>query len=391
MVKVIQIQAQKKDISFHAEIAPDLPKAVRGDEKRLNQILLNLLSNAVKFTQEGSIVLRVVRCEAQGASEEPASRICFQTEDTGIGIPEDHLEDIFSPFRQVGDHSRFIEGTGLGLTISRKLVRLMGGDLSVKSTAGEGSVFSFEIELPEISEHTEMRISDDRHIIGYTVLNPHLIRERNVFKILVTDDRWENRAVLVRLLSSLGFEVFEADDGSEGFRKASEFEPDLIFMDLVMPVMDGFEATRQIRKSPKLRHMKIIAVSASSSRSSQQIISENDFDDFIPKPVEIQEIFKALETHLQLEWKYKKRSESVIKERDLKQDDDLVVPPLSELRMLYKLARGGDIIGIRKRLDIIEQSDRQYVLFVKEVRNLARTFQIKEIRELTKKHIGDEA
>lgn len=207
----------------------------------------------------------------------------------------------------------------------------------------------------------------------------------------MTDDRWENRAVLVSLLSSLEFEVLEADDGSEGLRKASESEPDLIFMDLVMPVMDGFEATRRIRKTSALNHTKIVAVSASSSCSPRQIISEHGFDDFIPKPVQIQKIFKALETHLQLEWKYKKSSESVIKELDLKQNDDLVAPPLSDIRILYKLARGGDIVGIRKHLDIIEQSDGQYILFVKKIRNLARTFQIKEIRELAKKYIGDNA
>ncbi len=401
IVRIIQIQARQKNISFHSGIAPDLPSAVLADEKRLGQILLNLMSNAVKFTQEGGVIFTVTRCQvsvvshhssgADNGRESPENgtaddtplttvKIRFQVEDTGVGISEDQLKDIFSPFKQVGDHSRSIEGTGLGLTISRKLVRLMGGDIYVKSTAGKGSVFRFDLELPETSEWADSKPSDKLHIVGY---------KGKMRKILVTDDRWENRAVLTKLLSSLGFEILEATDGHEGVCKALESEPDLILMDLVMPGTDGFEATRQIRNSPTLKHIKVIAVSASTLRSPQEIISENGFDDFIAKPVQLHEIFEKLETHLGLEWEYKDSEASGMPDEERKEDESLL-PPLSEITTLYDFARGGDIMKIRKQLDVIEQSDKRYAPFTEEIRKLARSFQVRQIRNILGKHVGDE-
>lgn len=323
----------------------------------------------------------IARAEYESGDQTPrsASLIHFQVEDSGIGISREQLKDIFSPFKQVGEHTRSIEGTGLGLTISRKLVRLMGGDLNVKSTVGKGSVFYFDLELPETSEWTETKPSDEENIIGY---------KGRTRKILVTDDRWENRAVLLKLLSSLGFEVSEATDGDEGIRIASKFQPDLIFMDLVMPGTDGFEATRQLRSNSNLRkQIKIIAVSASSLRSPREIISENGFDDFISKPIQLKEIFEKLETHLELEWEYKNHDESVMPER--KDDKISFIPSLSELTMLHNLVRNGDIMGIRKQLDEIEQADKQYVPFTEEIRKLAMTFQIRQIRNIVEKHLGD--
>ncbi|MDM8552299.1 MASE3 domain-containing protein [Desulfobacterales bacterium HSG2] len=381
IAKIVQIRARQKGISFHAEFASDLPKAVRCDEKRLGQILLNLLSNAVKFTQKGGVVFLVTKLgtgDPQSESSESLSRIRFQTEDTGIGIPNDKLEAIFSPFKQVGEHARTIEGTGLGLAISRKFVHLMGGeDLYVKSVEGRGSTFWFDLTLTRVSAWTETKKSDVQHIIGY---------KGKKRKILVTDDRWENRVVLVNLLLPLGFEVTEAANGSEAIQKASSFEPDLIFMDLVMPVMDGFEATRQIRNSSALRHIKVIAVSASFTLSPEEIISGSGLDRFVSKPVKFEEIFEILENYLELEWVYKEAPE--IPDQEQKQDDASAVPPASELEDLYQCVRGGDIMGIRKQLDIIEASDRRYISFVKKVREMAKTFQVRQIRELVEKYIG---
>jgi len=365
IVSIIAVQTKQKGILFRAELCSDIPAAVQGDEKRLNQILLNLLGNAVKFTREdGSVVFTVSRMPDQAVFR-------FQIEDTGVGIPEDQLEDIFSPFKQVGEHSRKIEGTGLGLTITRKLVRLMGGELYVKSSPGKGSTFWFDIALPEVSGWTESKLSNDYPVIGYT-------GEKR--KILVVDDRWENRVVLLNLLSPLGFEVSEACDGPDGLRKATDIRPDLIFMDIVMPGTDGIEITRQIRNSPDLSRIKVIIISASSSRSPKDIIMESGCDDFLSKPVEIKDVFRILETYLEIEWIYKEKSESRTRQGP-EPESVFVKPPRSELESLHKAARSGNIAEIRRQLDILGNSDGQYALFVKEIRRLAGTFQIRQIRK----------
>jgi signal transduction histidine kinase/DNA-binding NarL/FixJ family response regulator len=378
---IIQIQAEKKEISFQAEIAPGLPKAVRGDEKRLSQILLNLLGNAVKFTQPGGTVkLSVVRephptdnTQHTAHNTPHTNKILFQVKDTGVGISEEELADIFSPFKQVGDHTRSTEGTGLGLTITQKLVRLMGGELYVKSTPGKGSLFWFETELPDGSEHAGTEcVSNEQDIIGF---------KGEKQKILIVDDIEENRRVLADMLLPLGFEVTEAVNGKDGLRKIPEFEPDLIFIDLVMPEMDGIEAAREIRNSPKQKHIKLITVSASSS---PEAVPDGIFDAFMPKPVEMKELFKILSAHLELEWIYSKSEEPAVSESESDCSEELLMPPASELDALYKLARGGDIMGVLNMLEEIEQSGKQYSSFVKEIRQLAEAFQIKEIRELLK-------
>ncbi len=365
IVSIIAVQTKQKGILFRADLCSDIPAAVQGDEKRLNQILLNLLGNAVKFTREdGSVVFTVSRMPEQAVFR-------FQTEDTGVGIPEDQLEDIFSPFKQVGEHSRKIEGTGLGLTITRKLVRLMGGELYVKSSLGKGSTFWFDIALSEVSGRTETKVSDDYPVIGYT-------GEKR--KILVIDDRWENRIVLVNLLSPLGFEMSEACDGPDGIRKATEIRPDLIFMDIVMPGTDGIEITRQLRNSSDLSHIKIIIISASTSRSPKDIIMESGCDDFLPKPLEIKDVFRLIEKYMKIEWIYKEKSESQSIQGS-EPEAVFVKPPRSELESLHKAARSGNIAEIRRQLDILENSDRQYSMFVKQIRRLAGTFQIRQIRK----------
>jgi len=384
---MIRIRAHGKGTLFHAEIAPDLPKVVRGDETRLGQILLNLLGNAVKFTDQGRVTLKVsVRNEAGGTPTSEPRKIGFRVEDTGIGIPEDQLDDIFSPFRQVGDHTRKIEGTGLGLAISRKLVRMMGGELHVTSAECRGSTFMFDLELPTATdlrgfENLGGLGSDQKNIIGYKGVRQ---------KILVIDDKEDNRNVLTGLLQPLGFEIIEAADGCEGLDKASEHEPDMVLTDLVMPVTDGFECIRGIRSLPQLRHIGIIVISASTPAEPLEMISSASCDDFIPKPVQAAELFNKLAHHLRLEWVYASDPEPGPGESDEtgKKDGDFVIPPFSEAETLYKLGMSGKVIELCRELDMMEQTDERYGPFVQELRGLARAFQVAEIRELLKKYLG---
>lgn len=376
IVKIINVRANQKDILFYSEIAKDIPVNIFSDEKRLSQILLNLMSNAVKFTHQGRIVFTVKRVENKPENANPL--ILFHIEDTGIGIAQEDIEEIFSPFKQVGEYSRTIEGTGLGLSISRKLVQMMGGELHVKSIPGKGSVFSFELKIAQITEILKEKESHHKNITG-------IKGEKK--KILIVDDKEENRSVLVSLLSPLGFEIMEASDGEEGFQKALEFLPDLVFMDLVMPRKDGFEATRNIRNSPELKHVKVVAVSASSSLSAQEIIAKSNFDGYIPKPVQIEEIFKSLETHLSIEWLYED-SKNEYDNNTPMNNNALALPPFSYMESLYKTVRGGDVMMLRRQLDDMENESSQYISFVNQVRNLAAAFQILQIRELLEKYMG---
>ncbi len=369
---IIHVRARQKGVEFHFEASPELPAAVYGDEKRLSQVLINLLGNAVKFTDDGSVVLEVQAVE---------DKIRFQVEDTGIGIPNDKLEDVFSPFEQVARHTRTIEGTGLGLAISRSLVQLMGGALHVESRMGQGSIFWFDLTLPQVSEWIETERSEERYIVGF---------KGKPRKVLVVDDKEDNRAVLVNLLLPLGFEVIEAVNGREGLDKTFEFLPDLVLMDLVMPVMDGFDATRQIKNSPQLAHVKVIAVSASSSLGSHEISAKIGCDDYVQKPVQVQELFDKMGMHLELEWIYE---ESVVPVETgpltlagIEAGQDFVVPPSSEIRELYELAECGDFAGLKEQLDRVDQMDESYAPFVAALRELASTFRWDEVCELIEKY-----
>jgi len=247
---------------------------------------------------------------------------------------------------------------------------MMGGELNVESRPGEGSTFWLDLELPEVSGYAEAeRVSDERNIIGF---------REGKWKILVVDDKKDNRAVLLNLLLPLGFEVTEAADGREGLDKAAEFEPDLILMDIVMPVMDGAEAIRRIRNSQTLKHIKIIAVSAASSLYPHRMMTEIGCDDFIQKPVHAPELFGKLANHLRLEWIYETSERPT---ETAEKDEELVIPPASELRLLCKFTSYGDIEGIREQLDEIGASDEQYAPFVEKLRKLTQGFQIRKIRE----------
>ena len=377
IAEIFLIGAEQKNISFSYTASP-LPALVRGDEQKLRQILINLLGNAVKFTETGGVVFRVsyVEPETEDYSQSLSSKIRFQVEDTGIGIASDKLTEIFLPFHQIDNNHHRVEGTGLGLAISQKLARLMGSTLEVKSTPSVGSVFWLELDLPEVLEATEITEAR-RNIIGFK-------GERR--KVLVADDNRENRSVLVHLLEPLGFEIVEATDGNDCLHKAHEFKPDVILMDLTMPVMDGFETARQIRQSIDIKDTVIITTSASVFDYNQQQSAEAGCDDFIPKPVCVKSLLERLQMHLKLEWIYEQNEvERVEDEKDI-QTSDLVIPPENSA-ILLEFARRGNIGGILEQAARLEQLDNKFMPFVSELRQLAKGFQVKQIQELLKTYI----
>lgn len=370
IAEMCRIHAEQKGVALIYKTSP-LPRVIRADEKRLRQILINLLSNAVKFTEKGSITFKV------GYQEE---KLRFQVEDTGIGIAQEQLEEIFLPFQQVGEESRKTEGTGLGLAISRQLVQMMGGELKVKSTLGKGSVFWLDLDLPEVLRETDVKSLDQDNIIGFIGWKR---------KVLVVDDKWANRCVLVNLLQPLGFEILEATDGLDGLNKAREFKPDVILMDLVMSVMDGFEATRRLRMLPDFKEVVVIAVSASVFEWDRQQSREVGCDDFLAKPIQKAELLERLQIHLGLEWVYEEQHSKVqlrSEDAELRTQVSFVAPPAEELAVLLDLAMRGDLRGITQRAALLEELDERWVPFASHLRQLAKGFKGKQILEFLKKY-----
>ncbi len=384
---MFQMRAEQKGIGFYYEISPHLPEYVRGDEVRIRQILINLLGNAVKFTEEGSVTF---------GADYRDGRICFEVRDTGTGISPDDSEKIFDPFHQTGSYLKKNEGTGLGLSISRKLAELMCGKITVQSTPGQGSVFRAELDLPSVSSAENIIQAKNSDVItGYQGVRR---------KILIVDDIDQNRTLLSDLLISLGFEVAEADDGQTAVKKAEEFQPDMILMDLFMPGMDGFEAVKRIRESGKcqvlsvkekdnlntfhithntLTHQTvIIAVSAGAFEEHILKSREAGCDDFIPKPVAMDQLWAKIRTYLHLEWTYQKTEASA--EAGLKPAIPIIAPSSEDFESLMNSAKMGDIKSIQDIAHALLHKDKQLAPFAEEVIRLAKEFQIGKIRAFLK-------
>lgn len=360
VAEMCRIRAEQKNIQFHYQLASELPIAIRADEKRLRQVLINLLSNAIKFTDAGSVNF-TISYGAQG-------HIRFEIRDTGLGIPQEKLQAIFLPFEQVGDSRRQTEGTGLGLAISQKIVEFMGSTIQVQSEMGAGSIFWFDVNLPAAKEWVKTSQADDHgQIIGIKNCRP---------KLLMVDDKWANRSVIANLLSPIGFEVAEAVDGEEGWRKVVEIQPDIVITDILMPELDGFGLIKRIRSSETFKHTIIIVSSASVFEIDQHRSLEVGGNDFLTKPVEAIVLFQKLRQHLHLEWLYEEQKAESQAERDNAQ---LVAPPTAEMENLYELVMKGNFKGIIKQAALLEQMDETYIPFAKKLHQLAKGFQDQEI------------
>jgi PAS domain S-box-containing protein len=285
---IIRVRAEERGLALVYEVS-DLPRTVNVDERRLRQVLLNLLGNAVKFTDDGAVTLRV----QPTARDESYVTLRFEVQDTGIGIAPTNIELLFRPFQQFGDMQRRRGGTGLGLAISRQFVRRMGSDIEVHSELGRGTTFQFELELG-VAGHPQAAALE-RTPIGY---------EGPRRKVLVVDDIAENRAVLLDMLGAFDFTMFEAVDGSEGVERATSVQPDVILMDNVMPVMDGLEATRTLRRHAAFKDLPIIVISASASKSDEETALAAGATAFLPKPIHATALFALLEQHAGITFTY---------------------------------------------------------------------------------------
>ena len=393
LVEIAKIRADQQNIHFEYQASPDVPRFVNGDEKRLRQILLNLLSNAIKFTPKGEVIFLVTAAPPESPqalkSSSSKKRLRFEVRDNGIGISEQHLQEIFSAFHQIQDTRVQSEGTGLGLAISQRLVRMMGGELYVKSTLGQGSSFWFEIELGILEKTAAPETplpSEPCQIIGF--------RGAPV-TLLLTDDNEVNRAVLSDLLGPLGFQIVEARNGKEALEQAREHQPDVILMDLVMPVMDGLTAIKRLRAQSDFDGVAIITISASVADEKQQECLHAGCQAFLSKPFHLKDLLTKIGEYTHLEWVYTEpaaeRSETVtISGEKTFGEQHVLPPPKEELASLYSIASGGMVTRLRKRLDSIEALGEKYTPFVTDVRKMAHDFQLEEIKEFIRQFMESE-
>jgi CheY-like chemotaxis protein len=371
--EIIKIRAKDKGIHFYLDSADNLPTGVHGDERRLRQILLNLLGNANKFTDQGSVTLK---CRGEPACS-PQNDFClyFKIEDTGVGISPENIESIFEPFKQVGEQKRQAKGTGLGLAISKNLVELMGGQLRVNSQINVGTQFGFELALPVVNYHIAQ--VTQQQIIGMKGDSP---------KILVVDDNLFNRAVLVDLLSPLGFYVEQANNGREGLEKAIKWQPDVIITDLIMPEMDGFELIRQLRQSPLLKDKIIIASSASVYEADKKRSLTVGSNTFLPKPIQLKTLFEQLQHHLNLTWVYSDKTQETAEENQVTQ---MVLPPVAELEKLYELTLMADIDELKEQAIILAESDVSLKPFVTKMQAYLKKYKVDELSEWLEEKMTD--
>ena len=310
--EMIADRASAKGLSLRFDVAAGVPEHVVGDEGKLRQVLLNLLGNAVKFTNAGEIWLRVEWSEG--------GRAAFEVGDTGYGIAEEEMADLFSLFTQTESGRRAQEGTGLGLSISRSYVRLMGGEIDLRSELGKGTVVRFALSLPEAGAAALGEPGPGR-VTGLAPGEP-------AYRVLVVDDIQENRQLLTELLGATGFEVREAPNGYEAVKQWEAWRPDMIWMDMRMPVVDGYEATREIRRreaveslapATERRPCRIVAITASAFEQERDEIVESGCDDILVKPFMEAAFFQAMERHLGARFAYEAAGavEAPPKESDL--------------------------------------------------------------------------
>ncbi|MEJ2200206.1 MAG: response regulator [Desulfuromonadaceae bacterium] len=295
---LLHVRAATKGLSLTVEQSPDLPRHLAADAGKLRQVLLNLIGNAIKYTASGGVILRVMTATNRSADE---VRVRFEVEDSGPGICHEDREQIFVPFVQLKDRPPTEPGTGLGLAICKQYTELMNGWIEVADAPGQGALFAFEIPVTVLPDEAMPAAPGRGRVISQAEGEPQR-------RLLIAEDQPENRLLLHKLLSPLGFAVREAVNGEEAVAISEEWRPDLIWMDIRMPVMDGLEATRRIKAKEAGSKTKIVAVTAHAFKEERRQILAAGCDDLIRKPYENSEIFAALSKHLGVRFVYQEET-----------------------------------------------------------------------------------
>ncbi|MBE9226841.1 AAA family ATPase [Phormidium sp. LEGE 05292] len=302
--EMFQLKASSKGLQLIFNISQDIPQYIKTDESKLRQVLINLIGNAIKFTKTGNVTLRIKAAIANNSNASNPlfpifnSQLYFEIEDTGPGIAPEEIDSLFEAFVQTAAGKQSQSGTGLGLPISRQFVQLMGGEITVSSILNQGSIFKFNIQisLPKDTEFPKLTLT--QRAIALEPNQPN-------YRILVVEDQPDNRLLLVNLLSQVGFEVRQAVNSQEAVTLTESWQPHLIWMDIQMPIMNGYEATKRIRSLPKL-HPIIIALTANAFAEDKANILATGCDDFVSKPFREAVIFEKMTHYLGVRYVYEK-------------------------------------------------------------------------------------
>jgi PAS domain S-box-containing protein len=362
IVEVARIKAEQKNIYLSFVPSDTLPEGVHADDKRLRQVLLNLIGNAIKFVDKGGVTFRVM---ARG------NVIRFEIEDTGTGIDQKSIKEIFLPFHQVGDNKKQKEGTGLGLAISQRIIRMMGAEIHVKSELNKGSLFWFELELPAVSWRNNNLMQDNlKTIIGY---------EGNRQTVLIVDDKSENREVLKDILSPLGFDILEAGSGTDAIEQATNRRPHIVLLDVNMPDMDGYETARHFRNNPLFEKVRLVAVCDTLSEKTQHMCQESGFNGHTLKPVHINHLLSTIQEQTALKWIYEEDA-TAKQDKQKKQSQALITPPDEIMNSLYRLAKQGDLIEIQQQAKKMMQDTPEWTPFCEQLIDYASKFMVNRLK-----------
>jgi CheY-like chemotaxis protein len=389
------LKAKDKNLQLIFERSFDVPQYIHTDEVKLRQVLINLINNAIKFTDFGSVSVKV-GLNKQIEQDQREITITFEVTDTGIGIAAEELENLFQPFVQTASGQQIQQGTGLGLTISREFVRLMGGEMTVMS---RGKIFTPGTSLP-VCDNTLKNVSSGTTfkfdiLVGIAEIEAienqshsnfviALAANQPQYRILVVDDQEYNRQLLVKLLQPVGFDVQEANNGEEAIKIWHEYSPHLIWMDMRMPVMDGYEATKRIKSTTKGQETVIIAVTASAWEEEKAVILSAGCDDFVRKPFYKETIFEMMAKYLGVRYLYQEKEvtsqpNNLIRE-SLSLTELLAAMPQSWIVNLHEAALDADAELVSQILESVPES---HTLLRQTCQDWVKRFQFEKILDLT--------
>ncbi|OLP18047.1 hypothetical protein BST81_13525 [Leptolyngbya sp. 'hensonii'] len=385
---LLRPRATAKQLNFIFDRAADVPQYIVTDEVKLRQVLLNLLSNGIKFTQAGTVALQVSwvnRSESDLKQRTQGSPVTltFEVRDTGSGIAREDMQRLFRPFEQTRLGQQIHEGTGLGLAISHKFIHLMGGKIEVESTLGEGSCFRFTIQAHLAGAREPSALSSPDRVL-------RLAPDQPPYRLLVVENRWENQKLLMELLLPLGFEVYEARNGLEGIVAWEQHDPHLILMDIQMPVMDGYEATKRIKATAKGKDTIVIAVTGSAFEEDCAAVMAAGCDDIIRKPFQEDVLLAKIAEHLGVRYLYAEKSGIEVNRTDAIQplvlnSESLRVMPDSWINQLYRASSG---CSKRQVSQLIAQIPTAHVDLAHALGDLMNNFNFEEIMQLCTHCLG---
>jgi signal transduction histidine kinase/CheY-like chemotaxis protein len=384
--EMLALRAESKGIKLTIDRDINLPRYINTDDKKLRQVLINLLGNAIKFTIEGSVIVRVRGQENNSVAVETSDEtslhntphtLIFEIEDTGAGIAPSEIDNLFEAFVQTETGKQSQQGTGLGLSISKKFVELMGGEIAVSSELEKGSIFKFNIQakVSEASKIEEQKAT--QRVIG---IEPNQLE----YRILIVDDRWENRQLLLKLLQPIGFAVKEASNGKEAVEMWQSWQPNLIWMDMRMPVMNGYEATQQIKSHIKGQATAILALTASTLEEEKVLVLSAGCDDFVRKPFREEAIFEKMSQYLGVRYIYEnldiENSLEVISINKLTTKALAVMPD----EWLRELAEAAELINGLLIEELLLQIPQEHQYLAKSIQQEVENFDFDRIMNLAR-------